>query len=94
MRERQAIHVAPPGTADSCLSLDALPAGVVGGVSPGGSAGEGAAGAGADVTAERLAVLRLRAGRFPPQTSEPRLATIYLLWTGEEGGYTVVGLEH
>ncbi len=89
IRERQAIHVAPPGTADSCLSFDALPDRSAGGVSPGGSAGEGA-----DVTAERLAVLRLRAGRFPPQTSEPRLATIDLLWTGEEGGYTVVGLEH
>ena len=77
--------MAPTGAADSCLSSDAP---------PDLSAGEGAAGEGADVTAERLAVLRLRAGRFPPQTSEPRLATIYLLWTGEEGGYTVVGLEH
>ncbi|MEE9245769.1 MAG: hypothetical protein V3U63_06160 [Gemmatimonadota bacterium] len=56
--------------------------------------GGGSPSEGADVTAGRLAVLRLRAGRFPPQTSEPRLATIYLLWTGEERGYTVVGLEH
>jgi hypothetical protein len=98
IRERQAIHVAPPGTADSCLSLDAPPNRSAGGAplggSAGGAAGEGEAGEGADVTAERLAVLRLRAGRFPPQTSEPRRATIYLLWTGEEGGYTVVGLEH
>ncbi len=89
MRERQAIHVTPPGTADACLPSDAPPDPSAGGASPGGSAGEGA-----DVTAERLAVLRLRAGRFPPQTSELRRATIYLLWTGEEGGYTVVGLEH
>ncbi|MCK5411554.1 MAG: hypothetical protein KAJ67_05635, partial [Gemmatimonadetes bacterium] len=98
IRERQAIHVVPPGTTDSCLPSDAPPDPSAGGASPrgspGGAAGEGEAGEGADVTAERLAVLRLRAGRLPPQTSEPRLATIYLLWTGEEGGYTVVGLEH
>ncbi len=90
MGERQAIHVAPPGAADSCQPSDAPP-------DPSAderAADEGAAGEGADVTAERLAVLRLRAGRFPPQISEPRRATIYLLWTGQEGGYTVVGLEH
>lgn len=74
------LHVAPPGAADTCR--------------PSGTGGRSAAGS-ADVTAGRLAVLRIRAEKLgPTPTPRPRPANVYLVWIDDEEGYAVIGLEH
>ncbi len=49
----------------------------------------------ADVSADRLAILRIRAERLgPTPTPRPRPANVYLAWISDEEGYVVIGLEH
>lgn len=74
------LHVAPPGAADACRA---------------GFATESPSSGYADVSAERLAVLRIRAEKLGPTTTpRPRPANVYLVWISDREGYAVIGLEH
>ena len=74
------LHVAPPDAADACGPASAL---------------ETPASGYTDVSAERLAVLRIRAEKLgPTATPRPRPANVYLVWISDEEGYAVIGLEH
>ena len=74
------LHVAPPDAADACRPASAV---------------ETPSSGYTDVSAERLAVLRIRAEKLgPTATPRPRPANVYLVWISDEEGYSVIGLEH
>jgi hypothetical protein len=74
------LHVAPPDATDACRPA---------------SGTETPTSGYTDVSAERLAVLRLRAEKLgPTATPRPRPANVYLVWISDEEGYAVIGLEH
>jgi hypothetical protein len=74
------LHVAPPDATDACRPASAV---------------ETPSSGYTDVSAERLAVLRIRAEKLgPTATPRPRPVNVYLVWIGDEEGYAVIGLEH